>query len=257
MKKIYPFIVIPVFIILITIIVIDRRKDINTKVITINTNYTNLYDNDSKIELSFYINNNKHPLINKESYEDIYIKDLFDTKTLSLNLLDITYSHSEVYLKETYYSYNLLFDSINLTNNFNIDESYLSLNLINGDNYLFKMGKFSLMYLDDATELPWSNLDSVKNNDTDISISNVEIDLYEQIDSIENIYINEFDSLTYNYFNNKISIELNNINKYYTNNLPIIIKTTNQTYYINNHKYFIDLNLIEKSKDILNIYEVN
>jgi len=257
MKKIYPYLIIPIFIILLTIILMDRKEQPNNKVITVLSNNTNLYHKENKIEFLFYINNNKHPLTNKDSYRDIIIKDIDENKALNLKLLDISYSHKEIYLKENYYAFNLIFDSVNLTNNYLINEAYLSINLINDENYLFKVGKFNITYLNDGIELPWSNLDSSKESEEDLSISNIIIELNENISNILNVYTNINESLKYDYTNDKLIISLNYINKLYNNNLPIIVETINNTYYINNHKYFVDYNLLNKSNEILNIYEVN
>ena len=149
----------------------------------------------------------------------------------------------------------LRYEIPNLNNNFYIDEAYLDLTLSNNTSYTFKIGSFNIIYLTNGTELNWQTIDSKKDNTTDLSISKIIVETESDIGEILEVYI-ESEPLNYSYINNTLIISLDN-SDLYTNNIPVVITTSDKTYYLNNHQYVKDYDLIEKANNNFNIYELN
>lgn len=255
MKRIIPYILIPVLIILLIILLIDNKKAINPKAITINTNHNYLYNGSrSLIEVNIYINDTNSPIINADAVDNSLIRDLNHNKVLNLELVNITHSHNEIYLSENYIMYTFKFKIPNLNNNFEIDDAYIDLSLTNQETYTFKIGSINLTYLTNAKELNWKTIDSKKNNTNDISISSLVIETEDEISNILSVSLNNKE-YNYSYINNILIININS--PYYIANIPVIIETTDETYYLNNHYYVTDYNLIERASSLLNIYELN
>lgn len=257
MKKYLPLALIPILLAMLVIIIIDNKKEIESKVLTINTNNSYLYSRDSTIDINIYLNNDKHVLTNIDSYDSVYIRNSDSSKVLGLNLIEILYSHNEEFLKENYNSYFLKFDLPNLTNNFYIEDAILDIILINNETYSFEIGLFSIYYVQNGYELDWLNIDSKKDSTSDLSINKIIIETKDELKDIEEVLINEFESLNFSYVNKTLIVTLNSNDNLFINNLPIVIKTSSKTFYLNNHTYTKEFNLIQRAANILNIYEIN
>ena len=257
MKKYLPLALIPILLAMLVIIIIDNKKEIESKVLTINTNNSYLYSRDSTIDINIYLNNDKHVLTNIDSYDSVYIRNSDSSKVLGLNLIEILYSHNEEFLKENYNSYFLKFDLPNLTNNFYIEDAILDIILINNETYSFEIGLFSIYYVQNGYELDWLNIDSKKDSTSDLSINKIIIETKDELKDIEEVLINEFESLNFSYVNKTLIVTLNSNDNLFINNLPVVIETSSKTFYLNNHTYTKEFNLIQRAANILNIYEIN
>lgn len=256
MKKIIPYLLIPLLLTLLILLIIDNKEEINPKVITIDTNHSYLYNkSNTTIDISLYINDIENPIIALDAIASSVIRDANNKKLINLDIKEVLYSHNEVYLKENYYMFILRYEIPNLNNNFYIDEAYLDLTLSNNTSYTFKIGSFNIIYLNSGLELNWLTIDSKKDNTNDLSINKIVIETESSIGEILEVYI-ESEPLNYSYINNTLIISLDN-SDLYTNNIPVVITTSDKTYYLNNHQYVKDYDLIEKAKNSFNIYELN
>jgi|SRR5690554_73190 len=255
MKKIIPYLIIPLLIVLLILLLIDNKKDVNPKAITINTDHNYLYNgNKTLVEINLYLNDSKSPLINKDAISDVVIRNLESNKVLDLELVSITSSHNETYLSENYVMYTYKFKMPNLSSNFEINNAYIDFILTNQNSYTFKIGSINLTYLINSKELNWKTIDSKKNNSNDLSISSLVIETEEEINNIELVSINN-KPYNYSYINKTLIINIDT--PYYISYIPVIIKTSDNIYYLNNHYYVTDYNLIERANNNLNIYELN
>ena len=81
-------------------IIFNNKEKPIPKILTIDTTYTYLAEENQKMEVSLYINHKHHPLNDKHSYQFLYLSDQDETKKLEVELLDIKKNHYENYLNE-------------------------------------------------------------------------------------------------------------------------------------------------------------
>src|SRR5690554_3505968 len=104
MKKIIPYLLIPLLLTLLLLLIIDNKEEINPKVITIDTNHSYLYNkSNTTIDISLYINDIENPIIAVDAIASSVIRDANNKKLINLEIKEVLYSHNEVYLKENYY----------------------------------------------------------------------------------------------------------------------------------------------------------
>lgn len=254
MKKIIPYLLLVLTIISLILIIVKDKKKVIPKLITLDSLHSYLYNANQQISITIYTNDSKAPLDDLRTYKSLKVVSSDQSKSISLNLNTVTYSHNEYFMSEYFYCYQLNFNMPNLTNDFYIEEASLEMILENNNKYLLSIGSFSLTYLSDYSELDWNSLDSKKNNQDDYSLAQVLIELKNDI-NINNIYIGSNNQVNYQLNKNILIINLPN-NNLIINNIPIIIQTTdNQYYVIYNYQYVIEYDLLNLSKPLVNIYD--
>lgn len=257
MKKHLPFlIVISTVLTLMLILIFTNKKPVDLKLITIESLNSFLYDDNQKIEIPIYINDEKLKINNVESYESFKVTNLAESIVLPLELTEVTKSHVEELGNDIYYKYYLKFKMPNLGNNFSIDDAYLKIVLYNNKTYELSIGKFVLNYLTNAVPLKWNRIDSSKEFYNDYQISKIYIELDFLINNIDSVFVDYNNSLEFNLIDNILEVNLIRQNLVQTY-LPLWLKVDNKSYYLNNYHYSIEYNLLESCQRILHIYDFN
>jgi len=211
MKKMVIYLFLTAIVILMVTIIYRIEKNDLEKLLMISTYYTYADRENENIYIDFYISNRNHLLTSKSSYEQFYLHNSDQSKTLTLNLNKIIYHQKEVYLNETYYKYSFVFDSPLLTNDFLIEDAYLNLFLVNQTSYDFYIGSISFKDVSyyDSKLLDLKSLSGKKKKDSYLSrLDQIEIEFYQLEDIIKTISIGtEFD-VNYQLNENQISIDI-------------------------------------------------
>lgn len=254
MKKAFPYIIIILSLFALFVLIFTNEEKKSTKIITIDTLHSYLYNNEQLIEIPIYTTNDK---IIKEldAYEQTYLYNN-NNKKLIIDLVDITFSHHEKFIDESYSKYILKFRMPNLTENFSIENAYLKIIFINNDEYSFKIGNIYLNYIDNNAFNGWQSIDSKRNNDSlnSVQMDVIEIEFEEIPNNIKKIQIEPNNTLKYAFNNNKLSITVPNYNML-INNVPLWIELASGEYItFNNHYYIIDYDTLEKAGKLLNLY---
>ncbi|WP_162140265.1 hypothetical protein [Haploplasma axanthum] len=243
--------------ILLIVLIVTNKKSIDKKFITVDTLYSFLYNENQKIEIEIYINDDEFPLLEKNIYNDFKLHDEKYKKNLSLELVDVTYSHSEMLNNEYFHKYIFKFKMPNLTSDYSIEEAILDISFMNNNKISLKIGDLSLMYIESESEIKWISIDSKKNDPSDLQISQIRIELEQIITNIDTISIYPESNLKYSYIGNTLIIDLLKYDLV-CNYIPIIIKTKDkQIYTISNHRFLIEYNILENAGKRLNIYDFN
>lgn len=254
MSKKISYILIPVIIILLVILMIDNKK-LQRKVITVDTTYSFLYTKNQKIEIPIYINDVNYPIDDINSYQSIKLYSLDREDQMNLELYEVTYSHAENYLNEIYNKYILKFKMPNLNENIAFINASLNITFIDNTKLDIKVGDIYLNYIDEQITLDWQAIDVKKNSTNDLNISTIIINLNKSYD-IESIGYNYLNELDFEIKNELLTIKISN-SKYFLNNIPLIIRTEQESIILENHYFVIEYDLLSKSKGIINIYEFN
>lgn len=254
MKKYLPYLLILVTLVLLILVISNNSKKVLPKIITLNTLHTYFYHSDEQISIVIYTNDSSAPLDDIRAYQSIKVSSSDSSKSMTLNLVEVSYSHSEYFMQETYYSYNLVFSIPNLTSNYEISEAYLELTLLNNAKYSLKIGEFSILYFNEYEELDWVSLDSKKDNPSNYYLSEIVVELKSKL-NIKKVTVDYNNELSFYLNQNVLTISLNN-KSLINYNVPIIIEDTSGNYYIiYNHHYVKEYDLLNLAKELVNIYD--
>lgn len=253
MKKYIPYFLLVVSLVGAFILIFNNNKVSSTKVITVDTLHSYLYSNDQMIQIPLYVSGNKHTIDNINSYDHTYLTNDEGSK-IFIDLEEITYSHEEKYLNETYLKYILKFKMPNLTEEFKMTSASLNINWINNELSSFKIGNIYFSYLENTSNVLWTKIDSKSDIDSNLpQMNTIEVELEQNISNIEAVNIASDYSLEYVLDNDKLVITVPNINLNISY-IPLWIKYNNQIMTINNNHFIIEFNLLEKAGKLVNIY---
>lgn len=151
MRKFIPYIIICSFCIVFTVVLFASLKQkIDGKFFVYEKNYNVVNDDNNKnFNVSFYVNDKKSYLVDKQQVKKCYIIDNENSSTIDVSLIDITPNNYEVeYEGEKYYEYLYTFAI-----NFNTDEQIkwyfnkasLQLNYNGNIMYDISIGQFSFV----------------------------------------------------------------------------------------------------------------
>lgn len=241
---------------LLFIIIFDQKKEKDHVLLTVNKTYS--YTNDQKeLKVTFFINDLNHPLLDIDAIDSTFIKSKDNNKLLELDVVRIEEVNSELFQNQMFYQINYCFKMPNLDFDFEIEDLYLKIVLINNDEYVFYLGEIMISIPFDE-EMEFISLEGLKQ--TNFSrITEIEIEI-ENYFYIEFIGYSKLRPLIFELKNNKIKININNENKL-LQDFPLFI-----TYYyqgstynkmINYHVYVIDYEILKNSPGAINKYDIN
>lgn len=255
MKKWFFILIIPLLFIVLIILMIDNKKIEQSKIITISSLNSYIYDNDNLINIPFYVNNKDLNYENKNIYNSFYLKNENETIVIELELDSVTYSHAEKMDGIFYYKYHFKFLMPEVVDDIKISDAYLKFNLSNNHKLTLKIGSFNIKTKNTLEEITHvSNLYAKRYSD-DYIITEIVLEELEIKGEINNINLGDNILLEHNNDLNNLVIKPNQ--KLYINNVPIIIETSIKTFYINNFVFIEDYNLLSKNNTLLNVYEFN
>lgn len=257
MKKVLPYLIVILSLFALFILIFTNKEKNSTKIITIDTLHSYLYTQDQLIEIPIYSSNDQ--LIKEiDAYEQTYLYNN-NNKKLIIDLVDITFSHQETFLGDSYSKYIFKFLMPNLTEEFSIKNAYLKIVFINNDEYSFKIGDLYLNYYESSAFNQWQSIDSKRNQESlkSVQMDVIEIDFEKIPNNIKKIQIEPNTTLKYDVVNNKLLINIPNYNLL-INNIPLWIELTSGEYItFNNHYYIIDYDTLEKAGKLLNYYAID
>jgi hypothetical protein len=259
MKHIIFYVFIAMLAVFMTYIILNNKPEQSPKLLTINTTYSYLYDENKQMEIPLFINHKDHPLNEEESYQALYLSDEFDQKRLEVSLSSIKKAHFESFLGETYQLVILVLDLPYIDGSFEIIDTYLHIGLVNQDSYEFLIGDIFINYqLSDYDALIWESLYGLKEENKFLSrLSEIHIP-YQSLDKeISSISLGSNDMLSYTISDNILKIHILHQDKLLYD-VPVIITYNDQSIQtINNFRYIIDYQLLKESGPLVNIYALN
>ncbi len=246
-------------------IIITNKPKVSDKLLTVNTDYNYVYTDSKNITIKIYSNKKKHKINFKENINYSFLVSLDETNRFELELLDINYSHEEKYIGDDYYCYNYHFKMPRLETNLLIEEAHLEIQLLDGTNYLLKIGKFNFLYYPNVgkdiqinilglhgyelqgSEFPRLNKIILETDDLNNTL-------------IESISIDGVNNLSFEIKQNEIHI-LIPFEKILLFQVPLILTITKngttKMQIVDNFLYFNDYQTLKTAFDLCNVYEAN
>ncbi len=259
MKKIIFYFSLIVVVLALVIIIINNEEKSPSKLLSVLQYHSHLAEEKQEIEIILYTNDLGHPIVDVASYASVYLINKDESKKLQLYLNKIVKAHQEQYLNETYNQFILYLELPYLDQDYKIDEAYLQIELINGDQYLIEIGGFSLMRSSTAVKhLDWNGLNGVKQEGMHLSrLYQIFIDYVSLNETIEQIAIGVDYSVSFVVKQQRIVIEIayENILLF---NVPIRITYANGEHQtISNFRYIIDYQILKESGMLIRTYVLN
>lgn len=260
MKKFLVILTILIVLGAIAAIIITNKEKASPKFLTVKTNYNYVYTETKLINIRIYSNYNKHALLYKENIVETTLYNDENNKLISLNLLDITKGHEEIYLGDNYYSYTFSFEMPRLASNFKMEDANLKISLLNNDEYNFPIGKVNLLYLDDISKESYFKVVSLygfKEPDFDFARLNKIIIEFEPLLEFEFKKVSIGDDeleVSFSVENNKLELLIPR-ERSLLNNPPLIITldlgSVEVVQVIDNFTYFEDFETLKESGDLI------
>ena len=164
MKHVLLYMFMIITVVFMVILINKNEETVHQKLLSIDTYYSFIDDENEQMYIDIYLSDQDHILTSIDSYESLEVHNKSDKKSMVLSLKDVIYQHDEVYLNETFYKYTYIIEMPLLGYDFDIEDCYLDIKLINDDHYDIYIGSLSLKTVDETNEnsLDWTALSGRK-----------------------------------------------------------------------------------------------
>lgn len=239
--------------------IINNQEKPSAKLLSVETTYTFLYEENGTIYISLYINDLKHPLLYKDLHQDAYIHNEDDSKRLSLTIKDIQIKGKDSYLNEVYHEviFSFLFPYVG--SNYEINSSYISFSLDDGSEFTFFIGDIYLSYqANEVNYLSWNELYASKKEDGYLSrIYEIYLPYQDLNYEIESISIGTDDQVNYVLEDYQVKITIEDDAKLLYD-VPIIICYQDDMYQtVPTFRYIIDYQILKESGLLIHAYALD
>lgn len=260
MKHVLLYMFMIITVVFMVILINKNEETVHQKLLSIDTYYSFIDHENEQMYIDIYLSDQDHILTSIDSYESLEVHNKSDKKSMVLSLKDVIYQHDEVYLNETFYKYTYIIEMPLLGYDFDIEDCYLDIKLINGDHYDIYIGSLSLKTVEETNEnsLDWTALSGRKKTNTYISrIYEIDIEYVSIKQDIIEISIGNLYQITYELKDDKITIQIPFELKLF-NACPIIITFEDQSISIINYFiYMKDFETLKQSGQLIYHYALN
>ncbi len=260
MKQLLVYMFMIVTVVFMVILISKNEEEISVKLLTVDTYYSFIDTESESIYIDFYLSDHNHPLIDKQSYDQLEIHNDDHSKSMYLSLTDVIFQHEEYYLSDTYYKYSYIIEMPLLGYDFDIEDCYLTINLVNQETYDIFIGSLSLKTVEDNNESPldWTSLSGMKMVSSYLSrLHQIQIDYVTLNKTITNVSVGSLYQSDFELVNNQLKINI-----FYKQQLfyacPIVITFEDQTTTIINYFIYIkDFETLKQSGQLIYHYALN
>ena len=235
-----------------------RPQTVN-KLLSIDTEYSFLMEDDRQGSFLLFINSEKHELTAIENYARILLKDHANDSLIELSLFQVSLGDQEIYMKESFYRLSIAFLVPTLQQDWIFDDAYLTIELKDQREYEFRLGRVSFYQEShDEVKLSWTGLSGIKKaNDLRSRLYRITIDYEGELPFIEMIDVGTCAAVTFYHEHQKLFIDLET-SDYLLYDVPIVITYqdgSRQT--ISNFLYVVDYMLLKESGPMINVYTLD
>lgn len=242
------------------VFLVNKNQQVtSTKLLSVDTYYSYLDQEEEDCYVDFYVNTSDHEFINVQSYENLKIHNVDHSKSMELILSDIIFLHEESYLNEMYYKYSYVFKMPLLGYDFDIDQCFLEVLLVNGESFDFFIGSISFKTVEDElSHLNWTALSGNKATGHYLSrLHEIHVEFSSINAQISNISIGSLYDVSYQVHDELLVIKIPYTNQLFTA-CPIVIEYDNhQKQSINYFVYMKDFETLKQSGQLIYHYALN
>ena len=260
MKQILIYVFMIITVVFMVILINKNEEKVTPKLLSVDTYYSFIDDEDGSIYIDFYVSDNQSILTHIDSYETLEVHNQTKSKSMQLNLNDVIYQHEEIYLEDHYYKYTYAIEMPLLGYDFDIEDCFLDIKLVNGKAYDIFIGSFSLKTVEKTNmdSLDWHALSGIKKTDSYLSrLYEIDIEYHSLSQDIIEVSVGNLYQTTYEIKDDKITINIPFELKLF-NACPIIITFEDQTTTIINYFIFIkDFETLKQSGQLIYHYALD
>jgi hypothetical protein len=240
-------------------IIIENKPKRISKIIFVETTYSYLAQENLEMDVSFYVNMKNNPLVSKDSYDYLYLSNHADSKRLEVTIKEMTSSHYESYLGEDYLKYTMTLFMPYLFGDFEIEDLFISVYLMNLEQHIFKLGSLFIKDVSSSSNhLNWTGLNGIKEEHIYLSrLGEIHMDYLHLGMPIESISMGTDDQVTFSILEDVLVIDIV-YQPTLLYDVPLIITFIDDTVQtIQNFPYIIDYQIIKESGPLLHVYALN
>jgi hypothetical protein len=249
-----------IFLVVFMVVLINKNRDmIQPKLLSVDTYYSYLDDEEEDCYIDFYLNTKDHPMVDQTSYSNFKLHNEDYSKLIELDLKNVIFLNQETYLNEYYYKYSYVFNMPLLGYDFDIEDSFLEICLINDDIYDIFIGSISFKSVDDDHSLiNWSALSGRKEDNQYLSrLYEIDIEYIEILDDIKFISVGNLYDVSFEVVNEILRITIPYENELFYACPIFITFDNNQINTINYFVYMKDYETLKQSGQLIYHYALN
>lgn len=259
MKHLFVYIFMVTLVVFMVILVNKNQDSIQPILLSVDTYYSYLDEEEKDCYLDFYLNTKDHPMVDQTSYSNFKLHNQAYSKSIELELKDVIFLHEETYLNETYYKYSYVFNMPLLGYDFDILSSYLEISLVNEELYDIYIGSISFKTIDeDESVIDWIALSGRKEENQYLSrLYEIDIEYIELLDEIKQISIGNLYDVSFEVLDEIIKITIPYKNELFYACPIFITFNNNQVNTINYFVYMKDYETLKQSGQLIYHYALN
>jgi len=241
------------------VMMLNHQEKPPMRLISAQKYYSYLYEDEMEMQVPLYVNDINHPINYIDSYESIQLTNEDQSKRLDMSLSKIVLGYEETYLNEIYNQIILFMEIPDLNQDFQIEDLYLEINLVNDDAYFISLGSLSLVYINaTSSALDWSALDGSKPSGSFISrLGQISIEYQTLTDQIDRIEIGFEAEVEFEVLSNQIDLSIP-FENCLLDDIPVIIYyESGSVQTIANFKYMFDYQILKESGLLITTYALN
>lgn len=245
-----------VLIISMGVIIFQDRPMISPQLLSVSHEYALISDQDDHIDVSLYLNVEKHDMIDIDQHISAYLSNPSGTKKMDIFLMDIQEGKKEYYLDVLWTEWIFHYELSIIGYDFMIEDLYLEITLENGDQYEIHLGKLYITDLNHSVDvLDWHRLSASKAKHSLFSrIDQIEIGYHNLQQEIIDISVGTGVSCNFLVHSNHISIIVP-FDYYLLNRVPIIITFSDGSIQlISSFTFIIEHQILKESGMLVKTY---
>lgn len=259
MKKAIIYLAIIILSTIIGFIISDMKPNRCIQLITVDTEYSFLMEENQTGNILFYTNDHDHDVTDMSQYARIILSDHENYSKIELSLFDVEVGHDEVYLGEIFHRVILTFMLPSLSADWIFEDAHLSIELMNQSEYELRLGRVSLFQKSyDEQKLTWHSIEGHKAMNQTISrLGEITVELDGDHFLIQDVLIGTFENISFRVEHDVLKITINHAN-YLLYETPIILVFSDgsrQT--ISHFRFMIDYVILKESGPLMNVYPLN
>lgn len=242
-------------------VIVTNKPRTSDKIITISSENNFVYTESKRISFKVYSNKLKHKMHFANNISHVYLVASDESQRFELELVNISYSHSEKYLKDDYYCYVYSFMMPRLEANLLVEDAHLEITLVNSIKYLLPVGEFKFLYYQEVGLEPVISINGLygykQQNSEYARLAKIIIEYEKKTDfKLEQVSIDGSNNLQFIIENNQIEIEIP-YRQLSLSQAPIILTFSAEgksvVQVVDNFQFFSDYQILSTSGDLINV----
>ena len=259
MKRLLFYLVVILLSVCLGLILEKMSPTLQPKLLTVDTEYSFLMDEDQVGTFSLYINDLSHDIVNESMILRIILEDLETKDLIELTLYEIDLGHDEVYLNEVFTRVFLKFIVPNLSEDWVFDDANLRVELNNQSEFSLRLGRVTFLKRgSDEVMIDWSSLDGLKRtNDLRSRLGEIHLSFIGSLKPILSVEIGTHVDVSFQLSEDTLTLYIPT-DDYLLYDVPLRLHFNDgTTFSMSNFIYIVDYQILKESGPMINVYQLD